>query len=635
MTQRTSFSRLMAMTLAVALCAGFLPVFAVQAAENGSDFVDSGMTDSFFPSTDSAWTFAPPVLALKPVTAEIPYIDASGNQRTVVATQIHDPTTLLKSGWYFAMGEVDTVNLVASGDVHIIILDGSSLSATATGDNAGLRVHYTDSLSVYGQALGTGWLSATGSGKGAGIGGIGGIPGDNYVSGYPGASCGTVNVVSCKVIANRIGGGDGGNGTSTNAGGGMGGVGGRVTVSGGSLTVSGTIGGGSGGSSVYKYGGPGGDGNTLTVTGGVVKAGRIGGGNGGNGLTLDSHGGKGGDGGSVTVSGGSLTARQIGGGDAGEPGYLVSKGTAAGGNGSSIVISGGVVNVTGSVSGGKGSFGIKNLAGGAGSVTITGGSAKLAGLQPTPTNGSTYGSKALLATDVILDSIISETAVIGVLTGVDYTYGINALLTGSDGSLRLWLPAEAEVSFIQTTDKGYIGSIGAGSSGTLLALPPDTQKPTVVSVSPADKTTDVPSAGSVVITFDEMMNTSFGTLTLTGEGEGSSTLSGRWSNSNRVYTAAYSGLTLGNTYTVGISGFFDLSDNEVLSESSRVFTVVPPVVLPRFDYVDENGQTANVGAVLYEGDYASLSSGWYAVQGNITAANIVVSGNVKLILADA
>jgi hypothetical protein len=164
--------------------------------------------------------------------------------------------------------------------------------------------------------------------------------------------------------------------------------------------------------------------------------------------------------------------------------------------------------------------------------------------------------------------------------------------------------------------------------------PADTTLPTVTLVTPADKATEIPAAGSLTLTFDEMMNPSAGTLTLTGAGETAVTLSGSWSHSNRVFTASYSGLTLGVTYTVGIVGFADLAGNVMNPDNARSFTVVPPIVLPKFDYIDENGALQTVGATKIDGSFAGLTAGWYAVEGAVHVTNMTVTGNVNLILTD-
>ncbi|MDF2923567.1 MAG: conserved repeat protein [Paenibacillaceae bacterium] len=183
-----------------------------------------------------------PTAALAAGTA---YVDANGNTQTAEATVINNGTTTLMSGWYVVEGNVSTVNLSVSGSVYLILADGSRLTASGAIDSPGIRVESENSLTIYGQANGSGELEAIGGLNGAGIGGRLGGSGAVTISG------GTVTASG------------GPNGAGI--GGGLFGSGGAVTISGGTVTASG----GSGGAGIG--GGLGGSGGTNTFTGGSIQ----------------------------------------------------------------------------------------------------------------------------------------------------------------------------------------------------------------------------------------------------------------------------------------------------------------------------------------------------------------------------
>jgi quinol monooxygenase YgiN len=96
----------------------------------------------------------------------------------------------------------------------------------------------------------------------------------------------------------------------------------------------------------------------------------------------------------------------------------------------------------------------------------------------------------------------------------------------------------------------------------------------VVSVTPSG--TNAPTIGSVAITFSCEMDTNaiatgtveledvmFQTTPLTG---------GVWSNNNKTYTVAYSGLNLNALYTVNISVFKDADGNVMVVDNTNFFT---------------------------------------------------------------
>lgn len=105
----------------------------------------------------------------------VSYIDENGIEQTVAtAIDLTSSSTSWGSSasttWYSVTGNL-TINssVTVSGDVHLILTDGSSLTVAAD-KNTAILIPENCSLSIYGQILGTGILMATGEGTGAGIG---------------------------------------------------------------------------------------------------------------------------------------------------------------------------------------------------------------------------------------------------------------------------------------------------------------------------------------------------------------------------------------------------------------------------------------------------------------------------------
>jgi hypothetical protein len=91
----------------------------------------------------------------------------------------------------------------------------------------------------------------------------------------------------------------------------------------------------------------------------------------------------------------------------------------------------------------------------------------------------------------------------------------------------------------------------------------DTTSPTVTSVSPSG--TGVETSGNVVIVFDEPMDETPGAVSLNSS---ALTGAGGWSNGQKTYTIAYSGLANNTLYTVSISGFEDAAGNAMTAVTS-------------------------------------------------------------------
>ena len=134
-------------------------------------------------------------------------------------THVTSSTTTFEDGkWYVVTESVTNNNrITVQGTAHLVLCDGVTLF-----QNAGFGVTSGNTLNIYGQSEGTGWLSASSNGRYASIGGNS----DN-------SNCGTVNihggVIYCSSSAYGAG-----------IGGGQGGNGGTVTIFGGKVNTSST-----------------------------------------------------------------------------------------------------------------------------------------------------------------------------------------------------------------------------------------------------------------------------------------------------------------------------------------------------------------------------------------------------------
>ena len=282
----------------------------------------------------------------------VTYLDAKGQPQTytdsytTVTAQDQQWTT----GWYMVSGnvtigsEIEPVRVAVSGDVHLILTDGSSLTVSGgievQDDDNVLETPSPNRLTIYAQSTddNMGALMARGDVDQTGIGG----------SLYGDGGCITINGGRVTAIgadyAAGIGGGAGGefkggtiviNGGIVKAsstyygagiGGGMYGTGGNITINGGRVTATAGFG------AAGIGGGMDGDGGTITINGGTItsvgeEGAGIGGGLSGNGGTIcitdgtvtatGNRSGAGigggilGDGGTITISGGTVTAESV------------------------------------------------------------------------------------------------------------------------------------------------------------------------------------------------------------------------------------------------------------------------------------------------------------------------------------
>ena len=179
-------------------------------------------------------------------------------------TLVTSETRTLENGWYAVMGEVEIPEwerLVVQGDAHLILCDGATLRIPAADTGlAAILLSGKNSLTIYGQSLGSGSLEAVGGGvdlgdsrtdPGAGIGGD-----SNLSGGMVTINGGTVTARSGKkVLPDSIG--------SIVGFAGIGGNQATVTINGGTVLAqcSGGLGVGIGGNDAR-----------VAINGGVVTA---------------------------------------------------------------------------------------------------------------------------------------------------------------------------------------------------------------------------------------------------------------------------------------------------------------------------------------------------------------------------
>ena len=91
------------------------------------------------------------------------YDPVEGKTKSVNAEVVTSSTDTFADGWYVVKGDVSRAGIAVTGAANLILADGTTL--TVNGDSsrdAGIRVASGSSLSIYGQAAGTGVLTVAG-----------------------------------------------------------------------------------------------------------------------------------------------------------------------------------------------------------------------------------------------------------------------------------------------------------------------------------------------------------------------------------------------------------------------------------------------------------------------------------------
>ena len=155
------------------------------------------------------------------------YTDGSGYPHVETCTAITNGTTELSAGWYIVTDSLTLGNTVTiNGAVNLVLKDGKTLTVTGTNNKAGITVLSGNSLTIYGESLGTGALDVTGGLSGAGIGG------DNGMNNTANGTCGAVTINGGRITAT-------GGTSGAGIGGGFNGSGGTIVVNGGTVVASG------------------------------------------------------------------------------------------------------------------------------------------------------------------------------------------------------------------------------------------------------------------------------------------------------------------------------------------------------------------------------------------------------------
>lgn len=382
--------RLLSIVLTLCMVLTLLPTVAL-AAETTNTYGSFSVT---YDDSGTAPTYSSNVLTLGSGTYTVAMADGvtqTATDKIVVSSGMTANITL--NGMNIDVsGTKDACAFDMAGATVNLTISGATILKSGSG-KAGLRAPSGATLTIGG----TGSLSATGGGMGAGIGGNG------SKSGSP----------------------ENGGGVTINSG--------TVTATGGAS--SGFDGAGIGGGSSDSYGS--GQGCTVNITGGIVTANGINnsagiGGGGYQSMANVSGGIVNISGGTVIANGGSWRGAGIGGG-----------GGPAGGAGAAVTITGGTVKAT---------------RGGAGLVIGAGAAVASAGTENgTLKNGSNVDLKLYTLT---LSGISAPTAVTGLTLPNSYSYGINDMNTDSNGKLYLYLPADITGAVTVTTAAGpYLGCI--------------------------------------------------------------------------------------------------------------------------------------------------------------------------------
>lgn len=311
-------------------------------------------------------------LATAPAVSDVPYYDWDSGQKKLVEKICPSAQVIPTSGpaylgnageetWYVVEGTLTLpCSYSVTGHVHLILADGCTFTAPY-----GIHVGNSSntSLTIYGQADGTGKLIAKGKSLFAGIGG-----GDHpqWSSGSGGTITVNGGVIEATGGWNAAGIGGGYAAETNNSGG-------TITINGGTVTAK-----GGGKYAAGLGGGPQGSGGTMTVNGGTVTA------TGGGDCAAGLGGGYQGSGGTITVNGGTVTAESGG-------KYAAGLGGGRQGDGGTITVRGGTVtaksisDIASAIGGG--------YEGAGGTITMSGGTI----IALSPKRGIGYGAGSFSA----------------------------------------------------------------------------------------------------------------------------------------------------------------------------------------------------------------------------------------------
>ena len=114
---------------------------------------------------------------------------------------------------------------------------------------------------------------------------------------------------------------------------------------------------------------------------------------------------------------------------------------------------------------------------------------------------------------------------------------------------------------------GFKDAVGNGMESGHTGSFTTEARPTVQSVTPAKRATNVLTSGRLIVAFSRAMATGHGAVSLNGE----TLTGGSWTN-DMTYSITYSGLDCSTPYTIEISGFQDTRGNAILDNTDYSFT---------------------------------------------------------------
>lgn len=190
---------------------------------------------------------------------ETTYLDANGEQQTVMATPVTVPegkySVTLKDGWYVVNSTIDTyASFVINGKVNLILADGCTLD---TKNGVQVSSFWNGNLTIYGQSTDEGTMGKLIAKNTSGYSAIGGTTSDT----------GVITINGGHIVASTSG-----RTSGAAIGGAKGRSGGTITINGGIVeaTASGESGITSGSAAIG--GGSNTSGGTIEITGGTVTA---------------------------------------------------------------------------------------------------------------------------------------------------------------------------------------------------------------------------------------------------------------------------------------------------------------------------------------------------------------------------
>ena len=158
---------------------GMIGVKVIFTPADGYALVGNAAVDLGTVSSDLAFGSEPLVVPGTVKTGDVAYRTWNSASRRLVGavlpagsyTPVTAATTTLGNGWYVVDSDVSRGQITVSGQAHLVLADGRTLTVSGGKDQAGIRLTAGNSLTVYGQDAGTGALVAYGGESCAGIGG--------------------------------------------------------------------------------------------------------------------------------------------------------------------------------------------------------------------------------------------------------------------------------------------------------------------------------------------------------------------------------------------------------------------------------------------------------------------------------